>query len=556
MRQIQGADVKVLADVSSQLVLVNDDKFYSPSKAKSLRNSLLDGDLGSNVPATILTNSTVDSYDMSGVLHNSMVVHKYTSFAYYNLTAPSAAKKLIFSNEQDISTDGTNIIVGPTNNVIYWTSNSTAYTATLTTATYTRATLMTEVKTQMDASADVNVFTCTYDSALQQYKIVAGTNTFKFMFATNTTNSARKVLGQLAVDGTLALTQYSELLESNMRIKLSSGVKVYVGSSILEYPGYIVLKKKGVSCSLIGLDSTTWLLQEIIGEESHKNTSLGIGTDYSLVGRDTWVAKATAGTGRYFPAGFALNGYGYSCDGQDTSTRSNEVVQYNDTANTWATKATGGTARDYLAGFSLNGYGYICYGTAPGYTAETNQYNDGTNIWTTKTSGSTARRGGCSFSLNGYGYYNGGYNGSYVANVDKYNDNLNSWSSMTVIPTARMVWAGFMLNGYGYACNGEALTNEVDQYNDSANAWIVKATAGTSRSETGGFSNNGYGYSCGGDNAGFKNEVNQYNDATNVWATKTNTILSSGGRAAFSLNGFGYLANGSSGTTNACEQYN
>lgn len=327
---VQGSDVKTQSDVSNINQLPNDDKFYVSANSinKTIRQAIIDGNLGSNTPSPIITNSTLDEYDMTGEANKTVMVHKYSSFAYYLLPTPSAGLIYVFENEQDIPADGTNIIVGPTNNKIYWQSNSVDYDATLTTATYTKSTLATEIKTQMDASADPNVFTVSWDQVGGKYSFTANTNTFKFMFSTNTTNSARKHLGLLEADGSLALIQYSECFWKEMRIKPATGHAIKFGSNIIENPGYIALSRKGVSITLMGVDTSTWVMFNSVEEQHRKNTTIGFEKDVALVGRDSWVSKAGGGVGRRGLTGFSLNGYGYIYGGDDGSLRS-YVDQYN-----------------------------------------------------------------------------------------------------------------------------------------------------------------------------------------------------------------------------------
>ena len=563
LRQVTGADVKVAADCTNNNQLPNDTKFYVATNSinTTLYQSIISQTLSTPASPVVVTNSTVDTYSMASTASNSLIVHAYTGYAYYNLPTPSAGFTVIFQNQQSIPSTSTNIVVSASNQTLYWTSNSTNYSANIATgSTYTTATLATAITSAMNG-AQSNSYTCTYSNTTQKFTIAeGGSYTFKFTFATNTTNSARQLIGFLAVDGTLATSQVGNPMFPSMRIAPASGHSIKCGDSLVINPGYLDISRKGASVTLIGLDSTTWGVFDTVSEQSHKNTTLGAkSSDVAIVGRDVWVTKATGGTARSDLAGFSLNGYGYICDGY-TGSYSNEVNQYNDSANTWATKATGGTARDQLAGFSLNGYGYICDGYNAVTSNEVNQYNDAANTWATMATGGTARTDLAGFSLNGYGYICDGYSTTYSNEVNQYNDSANSWATKATGGTAREGSGGFTLNGYGYICNGTtgSYSNEVNQYNDSANTWTARAAGGTARVQPAGFSLNGYGYICNGQNPSSSNEVNQYNDSANAWITKATGGTARKGLGCFTLNGYGYICDGyiAGSYTNEVNQYN
>ena len=79
------------------------------------------------------------------------------------------------------------------NNKVYFTESSILKTATLTNGYYTQSELATQLQTQMN-SAGSNTYTITFNSNTYQYTI-SSTGNFGFQFATNTTASARKLIG-------------------------------------------------------------------------------------------------------------------------------------------------------------------------------------------------------------------------------------------------------------------------------------------------------------------------------------------------------------------------
>ena len=97
--------------------------------------------------------------------------------------------------------------VNTTNNKIYFKVSTTTYTATLTTGNYIPSTLVTEIQTQMNSAyTPDNNFTCTYSSSIGKVTVTHSATNFQLMFSTNTTASARKLLGFNAEDTVAGLT--------------------------------------------------------------------------------------------------------------------------------------------------------------------------------------------------------------------------------------------------------------------------------------------------------------------------------------------------------------
>lgn len=83
--------------------------------------------------------------------------------------------------------------VNNNNNKIYFNDGSDQ-TATLTNGNYSASSLATEIQTQMNAASS-HSFTCTYSTATSKFTISDGTGNFSLKFATNTSASARYLLG-------------------------------------------------------------------------------------------------------------------------------------------------------------------------------------------------------------------------------------------------------------------------------------------------------------------------------------------------------------------------
>ena len=111
--------------------------------------------------------------------------------------------------------------VNDTNNKIYINENGTDYTITLTNGYYDANDLKTHLQTQI-TSVISGTMTVSTNSNTNKFTF-SNTITFYFTFGTNTTNSARKLIGMNAVDGTTATTQ-----TSNNPIDLNTRKSIFV----------------------------------------------------------------------------------------------------------------------------------------------------------------------------------------------------------------------------------------------------------------------------------------------------------------------------------------
>ena len=113
--------------------------------------------------------------------------------------------------------------VNDTNNKIYFTEVSTERTATLTNGYYDVNELKTEIQTAINNVASAT-FTVSVDTKTNKYTFTNGSTTnFYFTFGTNTTNSARKLLGFNANDGTTNTSQ-----TSNKPVDLNTYPNIFV----------------------------------------------------------------------------------------------------------------------------------------------------------------------------------------------------------------------------------------------------------------------------------------------------------------------------------------
>ena len=94
------------------------------------------------------------------------------------------------------------------NNKIYWNENGTDRTTTLTNGYYSADDFKTHLQTQMNADGSGTVSVTLNDNTRKL--TINDTNGYYFTFATNTSNSARKLLGFNEADGTNANSQVSD----------------------------------------------------------------------------------------------------------------------------------------------------------------------------------------------------------------------------------------------------------------------------------------------------------------------------------------------------------
>ena len=98
--------------------------------------------------------------------------------------------------------------VNDRNNQVYITENTTDYTIPLTNGFYNAEDLREHLQTRMNAVAS-GTYTITLDENTNKFNI-SSTITFYFTFGTNTSNSARLLLGMNETDQSTSITQSSD----------------------------------------------------------------------------------------------------------------------------------------------------------------------------------------------------------------------------------------------------------------------------------------------------------------------------------------------------------
>ena len=98
--------------------------------------------------------------------------------------------------------------VNDTNNKIYWNEEGADEVATLTNGYYNDTDFISHVATQMNAESPGTI-TTSFNSNTRKLTITNDSLSFYFTFGTNTSNSARKLLGFNEEDGTTGYSQTS-----------------------------------------------------------------------------------------------------------------------------------------------------------------------------------------------------------------------------------------------------------------------------------------------------------------------------------------------------------
>ncbi len=135
-------------------------------------------------------------------------------------------------------------VVSSENNIINFThSTDGALIAILTPGFYTPLTLLTEIKTQMD-SAGVITYSIDYSTSTGKYTFTPSAGTFGFTFLTNTSSSARRLLGKNEVDD---ITASSQVSDNVIELKLHDIICI----KIAQDNGTHVTLSDGTECSFI-----------------------------------------------------------------------------------------------------------------------------------------------------------------------------------------------------------------------------------------------------------------------------------------------------------------
>lgn len=365
-----------------------------------------------------------------------------------------------------------------------------------------------------------------------------------------------------ALDGTIA---------SKMQIKAATGDIILWNNQTCDNPGYLEVTKRGVVVSVTAIDATYWVVDRVVATDHVKNTTIGLEKGVAIVGRDTWISKATfTGSQSVVGAAATLNSYVYVFKGSDNNTPTTPTtqnIQYNDTTNAWSTKSTFAFARALTAqADAFNGYAYHGGGSASGAAhTDMERYNDFANSTTTRGTTSNQHTDANAATLNGYYYYFTARQSGFPQ--ERYNDGTNTWSSIATTGASQWYTQAFELSGYVYLPGGVIGFGGSDQrsytyqYNDSANTFIQKSNMTYSAGYGSGASINGRGFSVGGSDGPLTtrySSLSVYNDSLNTWTSGANSGYSRNRSSGAAASGYFYVAAGntSGGNVTHTEQYN
>lgn len=246
----------------------------------------------------------------------------------------------------------------------------------------------------------------------------------------------------------------------------------------------------GVPEYIAGLGAGFWVTRSSPGIQfSGQAASLG-GFGYATSFTDSFGYKHDPATDIYLKKGastIGTHGYrtmwpllGFAYNGMPNSGTSSvrkQFEQYDPATDLFTAKTSSTTGHGIGAGFAFNGFGYVCGGDDPGVSAVVERYNAQTNAWSNMTSMNNTREGGSSGGmLNGLGYMIGAQGAGANGGSERYNDASNAWFTITTHPVgvAYCSVAGF--KGFLHA-NGGNTTTFVYKYSDSLNAWIKLSDA-------------------------------------------------------------------------------
>lgn len=575
--KIQGADVKTLSDLGgagNESKFITDDQIYISANSlnKTLKNAIIAANLGgAPAAATVTTNSTQNTYDMTSTALNTVIKHTAAQSVIYKLPSASSGsiKNFTFINFATNSTDGSAVVVTASSNdkIDFNSSANGNVTATLTAATYTHGSsgvsgsIGDHLKTQMQSADSGSTYTVTFDFPTKKYTVSrsAGTFFFKFSTGTNAATSGRKLIGFDGTDGTTAASQVGQVqLDNTLWIQPASGNFIHFEGKIIDNPGMLGITRRGLSVVLVNIDSNIWVVQSVDNYNHEKNTTVGQNKDVGLLGRNTWVSKTSSGSSNGGGANSELNAYYYNLGGDDGTT--SYTGQYNDSQNSWTTKTSMPAGRETSFACSFNGYLFMGAGNVGGNNSSCIKFNDYTNAWTTIGNLTLARGHTSGGMLNGYAFCVGGFTGSDASTVDRYNDGTDTSVAKTSHPVTSRDFSSFVLAGYLYSGMSNGPRSDMYQYNDALDSWLQKTNAPAAVLDAATFVINQYGYIGGGNSSGTKTTTYEYNDSLNTWNTKANLVSTNQApRSSAGVNGYGYATNGDSHVPVAAsthEQYN
>lgn len=111
------------------------------------------------------------------------------------------------------------------NDKVYFDEGAGLLTATLSPGSYTETSLLVELIAKMDALSGNSYATSSFSSVTGKYTFTLGAGTFQFLFTSNTSDSARRLLGMNEFDDVLAASHVSDNV---VDLKLHSNIFITI----------------------------------------------------------------------------------------------------------------------------------------------------------------------------------------------------------------------------------------------------------------------------------------------------------------------------------------
>jgi len=181
-------------------------------------------------------------------------------------------------------------------------------------------------------------------------------------------------------------------------------------------------------------------------------------------------------------AGFAINGHGYICSGEDSIDNDNKFWEYYPAVDTWQHKANfPGTPREAPVSFVHDSFAFVGFGFGPG-ALDFWRYNAIADSWDSISSLPRGNRLECGVSvIDSFAYiYDGFWDYTIYNDIWRYNMNQDHWDSLGITPgnlrSNSLFWTfdSLIIVGYGEEedPSGDYLMgSDIYSYDTKHNKW-------------------------------------------------------------------------------------
>ncbi|MDZ4810764.1 MAG: hypothetical protein SGI96_21215 [Bacteroidota bacterium] len=451
--RIQGSDFKTLAELGgsgNESKFIGDDQIFMTANSlnKTLKQAIIDGDMGVIANLAVINNSTPGNYSMAATASETQIYHTANISVIYQLpSAPGDTRTFSFYNGGINSTNLLNEVrIQPASGAIIRFRNQVVGFPGFVAVAKRGGSV-----TIINISPTVWVVTDASYQDHQKNTSIGTVRDISLVGRDTWISRAAMPVAQFAL---------SSWIQNDFAYQSNNAVYQYNGSA------------------------NTWATKTTQPNNPISNTMAYFlnGFGYSVGGffagarrsyndqyndaTNAWTSRTGTITARNSGGGISLNGYGYVFNGFDPGGPISLAERYNDSANSWSAMAVTGTAKYSLVGFLLNGYGYGAVGAGP--VSDHNQYNDSSNTWIGRKAYPLSLEAAGVFANNNYGYVLAGTTGTEVSSVYEYNDSSNTWSLKSPVDAAYDGQGmGFAVGGFGYRSGGRdgVARSSVQQYN-------------------------------------------------------------------------------------------